>query len=322
MKRRQFLTTTALATTGMPWAFAQNAAWPQKPIKLIVPYIAGSAPDMLARAMAERLGPALGQAMVIDNRPGASGNIGFDAVAKAPADGYTLGLATSSLGINPFLFRKVPFEVPQEFSLLNLTYGMSHALIVNADAPIKTVGELIRKLKAEPGKYNYSSGGSGTGAHLCAELFKSMAGVEAMHVPYKGAPEIITSVLGGDILFGFPTLATAIPLAKSGKLRILGVSSEKRNPALPEVAAISETVPEFDVVSWFGLVGPARMPPEVVRRIDQEMARITGDSVFKSSMQSKGTDVIGLNNLAFNAFFKKDMQRWKRAVEASGAQVD
>ena len=123
MKRRQFLTATALATTGVPWALAQNAAWPQKPIKLIVPYIAGSAPDMLARAMAERLGPALGQAMVIDNRPGAGGNIGFDAIAKAPADGYTLGLATSSLGINPFLFRKVPFEVPQDFSLLNLTYG-------------------------------------------------------------------------------------------------------------------------------------------------------------------------------------------------------
>jgi len=322
MKRRQFLTATALATTGVPWALAQNAAWPQKPIKLIVPYIAGSAPDMLARAMAERLGPALGQAMVIDNRPGAGGNIGFDAIAKAPADGYTLGLATSSLGINPFLFRKVPFEVPQDFSLLNLTYGMSHALIVNADSPIKTVGELIRKLKAEPGKHNYSSGGSGTGAHLCAELFKSMAGVEAMHVPYKGAPEIITSVMGGDILFGFPTLATVIPLAKSGKLRVLGVTSEKRNPALPEVPAISEMVPEFDVVSWFGLVGPVRIPPEVVRRIDQEMARITSDNVFKSNMQSKGADVIGLNNPAFNAFFKKDMQRWKRAVEASGAQVD
>jgi tripartite-type tricarboxylate transporter receptor subunit TctC len=321
MKRRQLLA-AALSSTSMPWAHAQSTAWPQKPVKIIVPYIAGSAPDTLARAIAERLGPSLGQPVVIDNRPGASGNIGFDAIAKAANDGHTLGLATSSLGINPFLFRKVSYDVLQDFSLLNLTFGMSHALIVAADSPVKNVADLIKLLKASPGKYNYASGGSGTGAHLCAELFKSMAGVDAMHVPYKGAPEIITSVMGGEILFGFPTLATVIPLAKSGKLRVLAVTSEKRHTAMPDVPAIAETVPEFDVVSWFGLVGPARMPSEAIRRIEQEMARLVSDSAFKTTMQAKGTDVVGLNSQAFTAFFKKDMHRWKRAVEASGAQVD
>lgn len=322
MKRRQFIASSALATTCIPWATAQSPSWPQKTIKVIVPYIAGSAPDMLARAIAERLGPALGQPVLIDNRPGAGGNIGFDAIAKAPNDGYTLGLATSSLGINPFLFRKVPYDVQQDFTMLNLTFGMSHALIVAADSPIKNVADLIRLLKSAPGKYNYSSGGSGTGAHLCAELFKSMAGVNAVHVPYKGAPEIITSVMSGDILFGFPTLATTMALVKSGKLRVLGLSSEKRHPSLPDVPAISETVADFDVVSWFGLVGPHHLPQDVVQRLDQEMAKMVGDSSFRASMQAKATDVIGLNTQEFTRFFKKDVLRWKLAVESSGARVD
>lgn len=303
-------------------AQVQPVTWPVKPIKLIVPYIAGSAPDALARALADKLGPALGQGVVVDNRPGAGGNIGFEAIARAPSDGYTLGLATSGLGINAFLYRKVPFDVLQDFSFLNLSFDMPHALIVAGDSPVRSVQELVALLKSAPGKYNYSSGGNGTGAHLAAELFKASAGVRAVHIPYRGAPEIITSVMAGDVTFGFPTLATVIPLAKSGKVRVLGVTSEKRNPALPDVPAIGEAVNDYAVTSWFGLVGPARLPVEVVRRLDQELPRLLADPVFKAAMQAKGTDVVGQGSAEFSAYFRKDLQRWKRAVEASGARVD
>ena len=219
--------------------------------------------------------------------------------------------------VEPLLPSLSPSESP-----VTLAASSPSVLAVHPSLAVESVRDLVALAKSRPRELNYSSGSTGAPTHLSAELFKSMAGVDAMHVPYKGAPEIITSVMGGEILFGFPTLATVIPLAKSGKLRVLAVTSEKRHTAMPDVPAIAETVPEFDVVSWFGLVGPARMPAEAIRRIDQEMARLASDSGFKTTMQSKGTDVIGLNSLAFAAFFKKDMQRWKRAVEASGAQVD
>lgn len=321
MKRRQVLTALAGALS-LTEGWTQTTGWPSKPIKLIVPYIAGSAPDVLARALADKLGPALGQGVVIDNRPGAGGNIGFDAIAKAPSDGYTLGLATSGLGINAFLYRKVPFDVQQDFSFLNLSFDMPHALIVAGDSPVRSVKELVALLKSAPGKYNYSSGGNGTGAHLAAELFKTTAGVRAVHIPYRGAPEIITSVMAGDVTFGFPTLATVIPLAKSGKVRVLGVTSEKRNSSLPDAPAISEFVPDYAVTSWFGLVGPARLPAEVAKRIDQELPRLLTDPTFKASMQAKGTDVLGSGSHDFTAYFRNDLQRWRRAVEASGARVD
>ncbi|MEK7345712.1 MAG: tripartite tricarboxylate transporter substrate binding protein [Pseudomonadota bacterium] len=321
MKRRQML--TALAGTAiLREGWTQTSSWPNKPIKLVVPYIAGSAPDVLARALADKLGPALGQGLVVDNRPGAGGNIGFDAIAKAPSDGYTLGLVTSGLGINASLYRQVPFDVHKDFSFLNLAFDMPHALIVAGDSPVRSVQELVTLLKAAPGKYNYSSGGNGTGAHLAAELFKAMTGVRAVHIPYRGAPEIVTSVIAGDVTFGFPTLATVIPLAKSGKVRVLGVTSEKRSPALPDVPAVGESVNDYGVTSWFGLAGPARLPVEVARRLDQELPRLLADQAFRASMQSKGTDVIGQGSQEFTAYFRKDLARWRRAVDASGARVD
>ncbi len=321
MNRRQMLTMLASGLAA-PACWAQPAAWPQKSIRLIVPYIAGSAPDALARALADKLGPALGQSVVVDNRPGAGGNIGFEAIAKAPNDGYTLGLATSGLAINAYLYRKVPFDVLQDFSFLNLSFDMPHALIVAADSPVRSVSDLVTLLKTAPGKYNYSSGGNGTGAHLAAELFKSMTGVRAVHIPYRGAPEIITSVLAGDVTFGFPTLATVIPLAKSGKVRVLGVTGERRNPALPEVPAIGETLKDYAVTSWFGLVGPSRLPAEVARRLDQELSRLLSEPNFRASMQARGTDVVGTGSQEFTAYFQKDLRRWRQAVEASGARVD
>lgn len=322
MRRRHFLAASAtLSGLGAyPAAWAQ--AWPARPIKLIVPFIPGSAPDVLARGLSERLSTALGQPVVIDNKPGAGGNIGLDALAKSAGDGYTLGLGTSSLSINPHLYRKVPYDPVNDFTPVHLTYAMPHALIVQADSPLKTVSELVRALKAEPGKYNYASGGNGSGAHLCAELFKSMAGVDVVHVPYRGAPEIITSVIGGSSLFGFPTLSTAVPLVKGGKIRALGVTGPKPNAALPEVPPVGQTVPGFDVVSWFGILAPARFPPELARRIDQELQKALAEPAFRDKVQSDGTEIVGLGHQAFPDYLRQDLQKWKRAVELSGAKVD
>lgn len=322
MFRRRFLGAGAalagLARVTPGWA----QAWPSRPLKLIVPFIPGSAPDVIARGLSERLSTALGQAVVIDNKPGAGGNIGLDAIAKSAADGYTIGLGTSSLSINPYLYRKVPFDPLEDFTPVNLTYAMPHALIVQADSPIRSTADLVRELKAHPGKYNYASGGNGSGAHLCAELFKAMAGVDAVHVPYRGAPEIITSVMGGSALFGFPTLSTAVPLVRAGKVRALGVTGPKRNPALPEVATVGDTVQGFEVVSWFGILAPGKFPPELAVRIDAEVQKALADPAFRQKVQSDGTEIIGIGHKEFPAYLRQDLQKWKRAVELSGAKVD
>jgi tripartite-type tricarboxylate transporter receptor subunit TctC len=199
---------------------------------------------------------------------------------------------------------------------------MPHALIVQADSPLKTVSDLVRTLKAEPGKYNYASGGNGSGAHLCAELFKAMAGVDALHVPYRGAPEIITSVMGASALFGFPTLSTAVPLVKGGKIRALGVTGPKRNAALPEVPSVGDTVQGFEVVSWFAVMAPAKFPAELARRIDQEIQKALADPAFRDKVQADGTEIVGLGHQAFPDYLRQDLQKWKRAVELSGAKVD
>lgn len=324
---RRELLTSATGLAGLA-AFAPLSSalaqpgWPTRSLKLIVPFIPGSAPDVLARGLGERLSAALGQPMVIENRAGAGGNIGLDAIAKSPNDGYTIGLGTSSMSINPALYRRVPYDPIQDFTPVHLTYAMPHALIVRADSPIRSVSELVSQLQAEPGKHNYASGGNGSGAHLCAELFKSMARVDAVHIPYRGAPEILTAVMGGSALFGFPTLSTAVPLARSGRVRVLGVTGPRRNSALPDIAPVGDTVSGFEVVSWFAIVAPARIPGEVARRLDQEIRKILAEPAFRERVQADGTEVVGIGLDEFPAYLRGDLQKWKKAVELSGARVD
>lgn len=301
-------------------ALAQT--YPSKPIKLIVPAIPGSAPDILARTIGQILTSALGQPVVIDNKPGAASNIGLDAIAKAAPDGYTIGLGTSAMATNPWLYRKVSYDPISDFTPVNLTFAMPHALIVQADSPVKSVGDLVRMLKSDPGKYNYASGGNGSGAHFCAELFKSMSATNAVHVPYRGAPEIVTAVIGGSVLFGFPTLSTAVPLVKAGKVRALGMTGSKRNIALPEVPPIAETISGLEFLSWFAIVGPANMPLEAVRKIDLEIQKALSDPAVKDKIQADGTEIVGLGYLEFPTYLRNDLQKWKRIVELSGAKVD
>lgn len=321
MERRTVLRAVTVALTGVS-GVARAQAWPNKPLRFIVPYIPGSAPDVLARVMSERLGAALGQPLVIENRPGAGGNVGTEQIAKAAPDGYALGLATSATTTNPWLYRKVNYDPVADFAAINLSIAMPHCLVVAADAPQRSTAELIKALKEEPGKFSYASGGNGSGAHLSAELFKSTGGVDAVHVPYKGAPEIISAVIGKSVQFGFPTLGTAYPQVKAGRLRALAVTGVRRNHALPDVPTVAETLPGFELVPWFGLVAPARTPMDVVRRIDAEAQKALTDPAFRDRIQADGSEVVNMGHTEFAAYIKADLQRWKRVVEISGARVD
>ena len=320
MQRRLFLG-AALAASSVP-VVAQSSAWPAKPVRFIVPYIPGSAPDTIARQLAERLGPALGQTVVIENRGGAGGNIGTEMLAKAPADGYTIGLGTSAIVTNPWLYRKAGYDPVADFMPIHLAIAMPHLLVVGPEAPVRSAADLIKLLKDAPGKYNYASGGNGSGAHLAAELFKASAGVEMVHIPYKGAPDIVTSVIGGSTLCGFPTLATAVPHVKAGRLRALGVTGVGRNHALPDVAPIGDTLSGYDFGSWFGVIGPARMPAEIARRLETELIKILADPVFRDRVQSDGAEIVNVGSEAFGEILRNDFVKMKRTVEISKAQVD
>ena len=320
MQRRTFAVVGGALALSPALLRAQD--WPAKSIRFIVPYIPGSAPDVLARTLSERLTTGLGQSFVIENRPGAGSNIGNEILAKAPPDGYAIGLGTSAMTTNPALYRKVAYDPVADFVGINLSVAMPHLLVVAADSPVKTVADLIRLFKEGPGKYNYASGGNGSGAHLAAELFKTLAGVDVVHVPYKGAPEVITSVISKAAICGFPTLATAVPHVKGGRLRALGVTGTRRNHALPDVPPIGDTVAGFDFGSWFGLIAPAKTPIEVVRRIDAEIQKACGDPAFRDKVQADGTEVVNMGHSEFAPFIRNDVAKMKRVVELSGARVD
>jgi len=283
----------ALAAAAPLPVFAQ--AYPSRPVRLLVPFIPGSAPDVIARSLAERLSSALGQPVVIENRAGAGGNIGFEVGARAASDGYTIILGTNSLVINPALHaRALPFDPLRDFAPVTLAFAMPHMLVVPPDLPARDVAGLVALLKAEPEKHNFASGGNGSGAHLAGALFLNAAGVRATHVPYRGAPEIITSVMAGQTSFGFPTMSTAVPLVKDAKLRALAVTSPARNPAMPDVPAMAEALPGFDLVSWFALMVPAGTPAAIIARLDEVTRAVLAEPEFARKMTADGTVIVGM----------------------------
>jgi tripartite-type tricarboxylate transporter receptor subunit TctC len=305
-----------------PSVRAQTGPWPSRPLRLLVPYIPGSAPDVISRNLAERMTQALGQNVVIENRGGAGGNIGYEAAVRAPNDGHhLLVLGTNAMVVNPALTsRQLGYDPIRDFTPITVAYAMPHCLIVPPSGPA-TVAALIADLRANPTR-NYASGGNGSGAHLSAELFKVKAGVQATHVPFRGAPDIVNNVMAGNVQFGFPTLATVTELVRAGRLKALGMTSAQRNHALPDVPAIAETLPGFDLTSWFAIMGVAGMPADYVARVDAAIQAALADPAFRARTTADGSIAVAMGPAAFVEFLRGEQAKWTEAVRVSGAKVD
>jgi len=299
-------------------------AWPSKPIKYIVPFAPGGTTDILARTVGEKLSVALGQPVIIENKPGAGGGVGAEFVAKAAPDGYTImGGTISTHAINASLYKNLPYDPIKDFVPIVLLARVPNMLVVNVDIPAKSVPELIALLKANPGKYSFASSGNGTSQHLSGELFKSMSGTEMQHIPYKGSPPALQDVVGGQVTMTFDNITTAWTLAKAGKLRALAVTTASRSAVAPDVPTLAESgLAGFEVSSWQGVFAPAGTPPDIVRRLNAEIVKILNTPDVKEKLVSLGLDVGGNTPEEFLVMVKAEVVKWADVVKKSGAKVD
>lgn len=323
------LLTLAGLIGGMGSATAQTvpATAPlSKPIRLVVPYAPGGPIDVTARALAERVKDSLG-VVIIDNKPGAGGNLGVDLVAKAPADGYTIGIAAvATHAINPWLFTKMPFNAATDFAAITQMVRVPNVLVMNAETAarlkINTVADLIAYAKVNPGKLNVGSGGNGSAGHLAAEMFKRDAGIFAVHIPYNGGNPAQLALLSGQVDFNFDNLATAATNIKAGKLKALAVTTAQRSSALPEIPAMAETLKGFEVDTWWGLVAPAATPPAVIARLHQAFSSALNAPETKSRFGMMMAEPVSNTPEQFAAFMKRELSKYEPVVKASGAKVD
>ena len=304
-----------------------TSAWAQtKPIRLIVPYAAGGPIDVTARALAERVKDTLGT-VIIDNKPGAGGNLGADLVAKASPDGYTIGIAaTATHAINPWLFAKMPYDAGRDFAPITQMLRVPNVLVMNADTAqrlkINNLADLVSYAKVNPGRLNFGSGGNGSAGHLAGEMFKRAAGIFAVHIPYNGGNPAQLALLSGQVDFNFDNLATAAPNIKSGKLTALAVTTAQRSSALPDIAAMSETLKGFEIDTWWGLVAPAGTPREVVDRLNKSFTAALQAPETKTRFAMLLAEPVATTPEQFEAFMKKELNRYESVVKASGAKVD
>ncbi|MEO8133935.1 MAG: tripartite tricarboxylate transporter substrate binding protein [Betaproteobacteria bacterium] len=298
--------------------------YPTHPVRLVVPFPAGGTTDILARAIAQKLSDALGQQFVVDNRPGAGGNIGADIVAKSPPDGYTLLMGTvGTQSINVSLYAKMPYDAAKDFAPVVLVAGVPNVLVVNPAVPVKTVPELIALAKEKPGAINFASSGNGTSIHLSGELFKSLTGVQMAHVPYKGSSPALTDLIGGQVQIMFDNLPSALPHIKGGKLRAVAVTSTKRAPVLPDLPTIAESgVPGFEASSWFGILAPAGTPRDIVTRINAEANKALQSADMKDKLLAQGAEAVGNTPEYFGDYIRTETVKWAKVVKDSGAKVD
>ena len=307
------------SSPSVPWA----QAYPTKAIRIVVPFPAGGTSDILSRAIGQKLTEEWKQPVIVDNRPGASANIGAEILVKSLPDGYTLFCASTIHTINPSLYSKLSYDPVRDFTPITLIAATSQVLAVHPSVPVKTVKELIAYAKKRPGELNYSSAGNGSQPHLTAEMFKARAGIDIVHVPYKGAPPQIADLLAGHVALTFGTSPTAVPHVRSGKLRALGVSTAKRITALPDVPTISEAgVPGFEASGANGLVGPAGMPPAIVERLNAAVVRIVNEPAMSKFLSDQGAEPWTTTPAEYAAYIKSEVAKWAKAVRDSGARID
>ena len=305
-------------------AGAGAQGYPTRSIRLVVPFPPAGTTDILAREVAQRLSVSLGQSVVIDNRPGAAGNIGSDLVAKSAPDGYTLLMGTvGTHAINPSLYSKMPYDHVKDFVPIILVAGVPNVLEVTPSLPVNSVADLIKLAKEKPGQLNFASSGSGTSIHLSGELFKTMAGVDMTHVPYRGSAPALTDLMGGQVQLMFDNLPSSLPHIKAGKLRAIAVTSAQRAPALPNIPTIAESgLPGFEASSWFGLLAPAGTPAAIVARINADVNQWLQTPEAKEKLLAQGAAPAGGTPEQFAAHIRAETEKWAKVVKASGAKVD
>jgi tripartite-type tricarboxylate transporter receptor subunit TctC len=325
-KQKWFYTYAMLGTVSVIHAGHPVAAqsYPQKPVRLVVGVPPGGTTDIVARLVGQKLGEQLGQQFVIDNRGGAGGNIGAEAVAKSPPDGYTLFLATiGTMAINPNLYSKMPFDTLRDFAAISQVTSMPQLLVVHPSVPAKSVKELIAYAMSHPGQLNFASGGSGTAIHLAGELFKSMANVDMVHIAYKGSSPAMTDLLGGQVSLMFDQILTALPHVQSGKLRALAVTTAKRSRAVPQIPTIAEAaLPGYAVTTWHGLLAPAGTPRETVDRLSTETAKALQSAEILDRFATQGVEPVSSTPEQFAAMMKSELEKWRKVILASGTKLE
>lgn len=318
-RRRRLLAglAAAAATNGIRPAFAQApVTYPSRSIRLIVPFPPAGATDILSRELARQLSERLKQQVVVDNRPGAGGALGSDLTAKAPADGYTLQMATSSThSIGPSLNPKIPYNAQTDFTPVAHVATSANVLLVAPNMKAANVAELVALLKAQPGQYNYGSSGNGTIVHLTSELFKALTGTFIVHIPYRGTALVIPDMVAGQIHLLFDNIASALPHLKDGRVRPLAVTSMQRSPLLPDLPTVADTVPGFESVTWFGVFGPRGMPAEVTQRLNAEINAVLKTPEFVERLRTLGYDAGGGSATDFARLVQRDADKWARLIK-------
>jgi len=321
--KRSIRVRAALLFGCLPLALAAQGAYPNKPIRMIVPYPPGGPTDVLGRIVAQKLSESLGQQVVIENRPGASGMIGSEIVAKAPPDGYTLLTNASIHVINPSLYPKMNFDVLRDFAPVSLIAQVPLILVVNPALPVKSVSELIALAKAQPNRLNFGSSGNAAAPHLAGESFKIATGVQMQHVPYKGSAPALTDLIGGQVQLIFDSMPSAMPHVKSGKIRAIAVTTAKRSPTVPDLPTIAESgVPGFDISTWYGVWAPVGTPRDIVNKVATEISKALQQPAVRERLAALGAEPAGNTPEEFAAYCQSELAKWSKIVRESGAKAD
>ena len=322
---RKLLTAAALGAFALAGPLAHAQAWPAKPIRIIVPYPPGSGTDIMARRLGQRLGDRLGQPFIVDNRAGAGGSIGTEAVAKSAPDGYTLGIVdTGALAINPAIYPKLGYDPLRDFVPVIEVSQLPFMLVANPSLGVSTVGELIALAKREPGRINYASVGNGSAVHLATEMFKKQAGISLTHIPYKGSAPALTDVLAGTTPLMFVNLLSGLPHVRSGKLKVLAVGPSTRLSALPDVPTVAEAgLPGYDFQAWIGIIAPAGTPTAIVDRLNSEIrSALTVAEIRDQLVNEGGMQIVGGSAAQFGSHLAGDIDHWRKVVKETGAKLD
>jgi tripartite-type tricarboxylate transporter receptor subunit TctC len=320
--RRRALLGTALALPALSQARAQ--AWnPSRPVRLVVPFVGGGATDLTARLIAERLTPMIGQPVVVDNRPGAGGNLGADIVAKSDPDGHTLLMCTiGTASINQFLYSRMPFR-PEDLSAVALVNLVANAIVVNPNVPARNFAEFVAYAKQNPGRLNYGTPGNGTSGHMSGEYLKVRAGIDITHVPYRGTGAVIPDLLSGTLQVAVDNIPAYIPHIREGRMRLLAVTSRERWFSFPETPTVIESgIPGFEATAWFGLQAPARMPAPILQRYAEAVREISRDPAVVARQREIGAEPNFLGPNEFEAFIRAENEKWREVVRISGAKLD